>query len=198
MSQSYDNYLIHWGKKGMKWGVRHDRASSGKKKQKSKYSQADYDAYMKRKKEQILRDPALLSKHYDKFSKAEIDAAKKRMQDQNFLRTARRQRIEEPGKVALSLLGYGMIIDKAADRFGKAKSITTAASTSSAARKTAVKYTSKLAEVIDKHGGKIALGVGAAVLATAAYKYFTSDEYKAAKYAANNTYDEEVTDNETE
>ena len=29
MTEAYDNYLIHWGKKGMKWGVRHDRKTLG-------------------------------------------------------------------------------------------------------------------------------------------------------------------------
>lgn len=64
----YDDYLLHYGVKGMKWGVRHDKPSLGQR----------YSNYGRR----------VSNKRYDK-ELAKIEERRKRRSEENFLRNTK-------------------------------------------------------------------------------------------------------------
>lgn len=76
----YEEYLMHYGRLGMKWGQHifgRDRSSSSRKKSSENAKNANKMASRKKK---ILSSPRLLYRHRNEFTKQEIDEAIKKIQ----------------------------------------------------------------------------------------------------------------------
>lgn len=89
----YNEYLIHYGIKGMKWGVR-----------KTPEQKAT------RRREKILKSPRKLKKHQNEFTKAEIDAALQKMDLNRRLDQLSRDKITSGKNKVDAIMSYVKLI----------------------------------------------------------------------------------------
>lgn len=89
----YEEYLAHYGVKGMKWGVR-----------KTPEEKAE------RRRQKILRSPRRLKKHQNEFTKAEIDRAIQKMNLDRTLDQLSRDKIASGKNKADAILSYAKVV----------------------------------------------------------------------------------------
>lgn len=89
----YEEYLMHHGVKGMKWGVRKTPEEKAA-----------------RRREKILKSPRRLKRHQKEFSKAEIDNALQKMNLNRQLDQLQRDKITSGKNKADAILSYAKLI----------------------------------------------------------------------------------------
>lgn len=90
----YEDYLMHYGVKGMKWGVR----------------KADSGIRAKRKKEKILKSPRKLKKHQNEYTQKEVEDAIKNIERDQRLDTLQQNKISKGKKYADTILSYVKLV----------------------------------------------------------------------------------------
>lgn len=165
-------------------------------------SKAAHDEYIRRNKDRILKDPKLLAKHYNSFSDEEIRKAKKYFDDQAYFARVRQQKLERPKKAIDTVLGYAKTLSEISDKLGGKKGNDNGGGNKNKGNNNQgnnnvnTQYSSGLAKLIDKHGAKLVIGAGVVGVGIAARRYFNSEDYLMSKYAAVESYENEVMDNE--
>lgn len=165
-------------------------------------SKAAHDEYIRRNKDRILKDPRLLAKHYSSFTPEEIRKAKKYFDDMADLDRVRQRKLERPKKAIDTVLGYAKTLSEISDKLGGKKGNNNGGGNKNKGNNNQgnnnvnAQYSSNLAKLIDKHGTKLVLGAGIVGVGIAAHRYFNSEDYLMSKYAAVESYENEVMDNE--